>query len=963
MANEQRYVAFIAPHDDDPRLAAQVEAVRGWWAPPTLPATELPQTVASADPTSDLALAQLGRELKKVPQRSVVGLYVTGHGKDAERDGEYRLITDDGEFDPITTFDRILESNAGHALIIVDSCHAHLLQDRLRQRYQSKAIEREDEQDRPPEPVIVITGTGKERDPRPRYEEFTTILTRAIEMLRAPKNKTDGEHLTPAKWLDALLSAHHELTEERRRQHPQIKDDPLTPLMVWPPNGGMTFAPSPALPNPALDPDAPPTIGVGPDAQELKYWIDKASGRPDDEDEGWYFTGRKPIMRQVVDWLAEPSVPLAIVTGERGTGKSAVLGRAVTLASTEFTDRYPQVVRRVAADLLPPPGSVDAAVDLRGLDSFRAAELILKRLDQPELAARTDIPLRERLITGITLYRNHKGSTVTVVVDSVDECVRPEAMIGDVIGAMLTGDEPVARVLVGVRDDENGYPQRLAHLVGDEHTKAVRTDEPVEKLRAEVAQYCLALLNQESSPYATRSSEAAEVAQHLANPTHGKPSFSDTRIVAAALSRSKHLVDIAALDTDDILRRQLAAALDTDLERRIDQLAAMVALAYSRGAGVPWGRVWPTMASAVAGHTIGDDVIHDLLNGPLEVFTTTSADDGQRVFRPVHASITELLTALPWGEATTLDAVAALSNLAAWAFPRSDDEPPGGRSTPDGNSVRIQRRIALALSDLVPAEGDGPPDPYLRRHLVAHAAAGEVLTDAVVPQHFLPWETSDPVVVSDNPTAPLRFSGVLEMTVGGVCATVAVGGAIALVTGMVHSGPGRLLLAVATLAAMVPAVRILSGRFWHRGGTFAIGHAGLTIHRHNKELHLAWVEIKRIKVVTTIYRRRVRRLPEMLSGRTKVQARTLIMLVPATPGGFRTPLSSGLLLTVWRLPDESVVSAHIIYSHAVRLRHRLLVDDDHVPEPVVLMDAALTRFAGHRYTGYKAQRRQRPFLW
>jgi len=224
----------------------------------------------------------------------------------------------------------------------------------------------------------------------------------------------------------------------------------------------------------------------------------------------------------------------------------------------------------------------------------------------------------------------------------------------------------------------------------------------------------------------------------------------------------------------------------------------------------------------------------------------------------------------------------------------------------------------------------------------------------------------DPVVLSDDPTlgqtVTLGFGDVSAVAFGGACAAVAVGCAFALVTSVVHTGSLRFLLAVVALAAVVPAVRILPARLRYGDDALAVGHAGLTVHRHGKELHLAWVEIRRIKIATTTYHRRVRRPPEVLSGRTKVQARTQIMLAPATPGGFRTHLGSGLLRTVWRLPDESVVSAHITYSHAVPLRHRLLVDDDHIPEPVLVLDAALTRFAGDLYAGYKAARRQRPFL-
>lgn len=223
----------------------------------------------------------------------------------------------------------------------------------------------------------------------------------------------------------------------------------------------------------------------------------------------------------------------------------------------------------------------------------------------------------------------------------------------------------------------------------------------------------------------------------------------------------------------------------------------------------------------------------------------------------------------------------------------------------------------------------------------------------------------DPVVLSDDPTlgqtVPLGFVEVPVVAFSGVCAGVAVG-TVALATGAVHNGFLRFVLVVAALACGVPAVRILVYRFWHGEGAIAIGHAGLTVHRHGKELHLAWVEIKRIKVATTTYHRPVRQ-SGVLSGRVKkVQARTEIRLAPAVPEGFQTHISSRLLHPIWRRSGTMPVG-RTTYTHTVPLRHRLLIADDHVPEPVLLADMALRRFAGDQYAGHKATRRRWPFLW
>src|ERR1700727_1195317 len=47
---------------------------------------------------------------------------------------------------------------------------------------------------------------------------------------------------------------------------------------------------------------------------------------------GWYFTGRESALREIVTWLGEIGYGALIVTGEPGSGKSAVLARIVTMA-------------------------------------------------------------------------------------------------------------------------------------------------------------------------------------------------------------------------------------------------------------------------------------------------------------------------------------------------------------------------------------------------------------------------------------------------------------------------------------------------------------------------------------------------------------------------------------------------------------------------------------------------------
>ncbi len=192
---------------------------------------------------------------------------------------------------------------------------------------------------------------------------------------------------------------------------------------------------------------------------------------------------------------------------------------------------------------------------------------------------------------------------------------------------------------------------------------------------------------------------------------------------------------------------------------------------------------------------------------------------------------------------------------------------------------------------------------------------------------------SDPVVISDDTALGQTVSiGIFEVpatVVGVACGAVTVGCALALVTDVVHSGIARLMLIAMALAALVPALRILPNRIRHRHGAVAIGHAGVTVHRRGDELHLAWIEIGKMRVDT------------MPGRRTRAQ----ISLAPAVPGAFNAHKSSGLLRVVSRRPDESLVSALIAYSHAIPLRGRAR----ETAMLVTLVDASLERFASDRY--------------
>jgi hypothetical protein len=77
------------------------------------------------------------------------------------------------------------------------------------------------------------------------------------------------------------------------------------------------------LPNPLWEPDAP--------EQVVEHLLLAARGG--DVDQRSWFTGRVAEVNQVVSWVVEGTAGVRVVTGSSGTGKSAIVGRVVSLSN------------------------------------------------------------------------------------------------------------------------------------------------------------------------------------------------------------------------------------------------------------------------------------------------------------------------------------------------------------------------------------------------------------------------------------------------------------------------------------------------------------------------------------------------------------------------------------------------------------------------------------------------------
>jgi len=99
-----------------------------------------------------------------------------------------------------------------------------------------------------------------------------------------------------------------------------------------------------------------------------EHWDPRGRGVERAARPGWFFTGRRQALSQLVVWLtAEPSPAdnVRVVTGGPGSGKSAVLARLVTMSNPRYRASMPGPLAAGDPIAALPPGAIDVAVHAR----------------------------------------------------------------------------------------------------------------------------------------------------------------------------------------------------------------------------------------------------------------------------------------------------------------------------------------------------------------------------------------------------------------------------------------------------------------------------------------------------------------------------------------------------------------------------------------------------------------------
>ncbi|ULR47853.1 NACHT and WD repeat domain-containing protein [Streptomyces deccanensis] len=724
-------------------INAQVSVVEDWWNSPHLDdqrrftPSHPPKPLHSVH---DLRAFLIDEDLISAHDDDALVIYLTGHGLAPADERHFLRLPDTHTERPLGTafptaelIAAALDSPAEHVLVMVDSCFSGRLTQELDRTL--KALH----PDRHALSSLVVLTAGNE-DSRPRLRAFTTVLAAVHAHCADEANGYARSHLS---WedFDTILDTVWDATQMADVQ------------VLWPPNSvSRRLAArelSPCLPNPGhtdttLLEDARSQLGWTRRDVDA-YWIDKATGQMS-SDTGWYFTGRTALLARMNAFLAGSDSTL-IVTGQAGSGKSALLARLVTLSDSRFCDdpTYRPYLEAIPEELRVATGAIDAAVLARNTDPQELHAALYQALTGQSIPSDENPSDLLHQHARTTLMRTDRP--LTVVVDGIDEAKNPRRVITDVLrplAGLRSGGQSAVRLILGIRSSvptsRHALPDQDVRTERDlldllrEATGALaplRTDD--DSAEDDIAAYAAALLRAPSaagSRLTGRSSHAiADVAAAIAHEV--TPSFLDARLAAQQLHArtalpapsDPHWRRQLREGTQELLRQDLADVAQHTRTRPEDLLAVLRATAFALGAGMPWARVWPAAVRGLEpGCDAPDACIRVLRNSRLIGYLTTAVEDGRTVYRPIHERVSETLRTAPH----TL--------LVQQPLPGVDD-------THASDGIAAHRSLTEAFTRLLAEAPHQQPHPYLRRHLIAHAEAGDVLDDAHVPVSFLPFET------------------------------------------------------------------------------------------------------------------------------------------------------------------------------------------------------------------------------
>ncbi|MGW4369807.1 caspase family protein [Nocardia takedensis] len=644
------------------------------------------------NPTETQLLSELDTFCTSPERRpdDIVAIYFTGHGERLNRVDDHVLLTAETHPDrlrlALTTAQLaraiLYETPVRRVLLMLDTCYSSKGGNDFTAAALTEYTRHWDET--PGNSVVVISSAQPHQTAD--AAQFPYLLTEAVQSLSTAGH---GPETIAAQTLVAKIN---NLAAE-------------TPWQVAGLNEITPTGQAPAFfPNPRHDPRL---YEVDLALQQAAQWEANEQRRDEEfrhrllvramgstDGRGWWFTGRHTALTDITTWLhhPDPTRPLLAVTGNPGSGKTAVLGVIAALTHPDYHRTVPVETLGFPPGTIPEVGALDVPIYAQNLTLARVRDDIA---DAAGLTANSVGELLDRLAG--------RAGVLTVLIDGLDEAADPTQLTQKLLRPLIDYGHGRVRLLIGTR------PHLLPSLRTDRDHEIDLDAHRYADREAMTTYVVRGLLdNTPDSPY--RDQDRGTVRAIAAAVTDAAyPAFLVARIVTTALCAGPNVPDpkdpewrrsLPALP-GDAMRNDLEIRLGADAEKARDLLRP---LAFAQGQGLPWEDLWAGLASALADVDYTD---HDLiwLRRAAGSYVVEAMESGRSVYRLYHQALAEHLTE------------------------RCDTR-------------AMHARFVDVLIRRVPVGADGHriwsrAHPYTLRYLAAHAVHADLVEDLIEDMEFL----------------------------------------------------------------------------------------------------------------------------------------------------------------------------------------------------------------------------------
>ncbi|MCT9080280.1 tetratricopeptide repeat protein, partial [Streptomyces fulvoviolaceus] len=419
-----------------------------------------------------------------------------------------------------------------------------------------------------------------------------------------------------------------------------------------------------------------PLYRAGAPEQVVEHLLRAARSGAELDEQSW-FTGRTEEVNEVVEWVRRRRPGLYVVTGSAGTGKSAIVGRVVSLSNPKERKRLLRDGHPWSHEL-PEERSVSAHIHARGLTADLAADHLAKQLVQRGvLAAQAARRNASELVGEVQRAVEGGADPPILVVDGLDEARGQAFKIADDLLPRLAAH---ATVIVSTRDMQRGDGRLPLVATLAPEGPGIDLDDPdvQQRGRSDLTEYVRQRLSDVNSRM-----DGAAIAAHLFGPdaAEAQHTFLLARLVTDQLSAVP--LDTSVEGWQEKVSHSVEDALDTDLaavlpapDRQGEEWplpsalarAILRALTWGYGAGFP-EEEWLSIANTNTPD--GAEVTRENITWILDQLGRHIVQDGEAgtaVYRMAHQSLADHLRPAfrsSWGQPFNPDALAVAEALLA----------------------------------------------------------------------------------------------------------------------------------------------------------------------------------------------------------------------------------------------------------------------------------------------------------